>query len=442
MAHTFDAKLQIAASINNPVTGSFTCAAGATLLVVTLAYANGTRTGAPTYNGVSLTQLDQTRYAATSPEARCELWYLLDPPTGSSYTVSVPNPNTLSLEVVVSSYLAASGKRTVVDNATGTQNDNMGNPTTPISAADANGLLVGVIATGHDTWAPSGRLGTQLYDTDQGSWGSGHQYKILTAAGAYNMSWTNSGSDDLGIVAAAFSEAASGISVPKANIYAIEYAQGISVTKANVYAVLEAQPRVSQAPVEVIHGGDTPAVISQAPVEVIHGGDTPALMSQLVVEAIVSLSSTWEFAEIGSIAIDGEVDLTWEPAPEIQTWEFVEAGDIVLDGEVSIRSETAHDEAGDIVLDGEVEFDPIIPVDLKVTQTLGESLQTVQTELQVTQAQAEIAARFESELQLTQVLGEAFRRENSEIFVDQVLCEVLISGWRRTDFMPILARFF
>lgn len=235
MAFTLDTSAKIAAATSDPQTVNYTCGAGTTLLVVTLAYANGTRSGAPTYNGVALTQADQVRYHSSSPEARAEIWYMLNPPTGSAYAISVPNANALSLEVCISSYLTASGYSSTLHMASG-GSASRSNPSVSLTTT-VTSVLVAVVADGHDTFAPSARSGTSLYETDNGTWGAGHQYNVQASAGTKAMSWTQA-SDDWGACVAAFMEIPIGISVSKSNVYTVTGApEGISVSKANVYTV-------------------------------------------------------------------------------------------------------------------------------------------------------------------------------------------------------------
>lgn len=241
MAHTFDTKSKIAASISNPVTGVYTCGAGATLLVITLIYANGIRTGAPTFNSVALIQAGDVQYPVTSPEARAELWYMLAPPTESEYAISVPNPNTLSLEVCISSYKAQSGYVSALDCFAGTKISGAGDPTLVILTHGDGSVIVSCAACNSDDWNPANRSGTQLYDTDNGTWGGGHQYYLQSSAGSHTTYWWNN-NGNYGVCAAAFGEIQDGhgISVSKANIYEVlEPPLGISVSKANIYEILE-----------------------------------------------------------------------------------------------------------------------------------------------------------------------------------------------------------
>jgi hypothetical protein len=259
MAFTLDTKARIAPSTNNPVTGNFTCGASAKLLVVTLAYAYGTRTGTPTYNGVALTQADQVRNHSASPEACAELWYLCGPPVGSAYSVSVPNPNALSLEVVISSYNTAAGYSANFHLATGGNNASA-NPSVTITPTIANCLIVSNVADGHDTFAPSARSGTSLYESDNGTWGSGHQYFIQGAAAAKAMSWTQA-TEDWGECVAAFFEIRTGESVSKVNVYSVlDVPSGESVSKVNVYSVLDVPSGESVSKVNVYTVLEVPSV--------------------------------------------------------------------------------------------------------------------------------------------------------------------------------------
>ena len=306
MAFTYDTKVQVAASVNNPVTTNFTCGASAKLLVVTLIYAYGTRTGAPTYNSVALTQADQVRNHSASPEACAEVWYMLAPPTGSSYQISVPNPNTLSLEAVVSSYNTASGYCAQFHAATGGNNASA-NPSVSITPTQNNALIVAVVGDGHDTFAPSARSGTSLYETDNGTWGGGHQYFIQTTAAAKAMSWTQA-SDDWGCCVAAFVEVRQGVGVSKANVYAVAAPKkgvdvskanvyvvtappkGVSVSKANVYAVLEGDVKVAQVAEEIVYTTDAaPVQVAQTAEEIVYTTDAaPVQVAQVAQEIVLA----------------------------------------------------------------------------------------------------------------------------------------------------------
>jgi hypothetical protein len=237
MGHSFDAKTQIALSTGNPVTGNHTCGSGATVLVLAMIYEYGSRTGTPTFNGVSLVQADIARYYATSPEACCELWYLIGPPTGSSYEVSIPNPNALNLEAHVSSYSAGSGKRTAFEQAIGFGDVGLANYYWTSKGSGC--LWVGVTAGGYDTWAPTGRSGTAIYDSDNGTWGGGSQYYLQTNPGQIQFYWSGVSGDDYGVCLAIFNEVQQAVNVSKLAAHvAMTPAKGVSTSKVSAHVAV------------------------------------------------------------------------------------------------------------------------------------------------------------------------------------------------------------
>jgi len=208
MAHTYDTKANLIRG--RSASGrdlSYTCGAGATLLVLGIVVDGLTaRTGgAPTYNGVALTQAS-TNAQAVSGETTVELWYLLNPPTGAAYTIHIPDDNNVYFTAEASSYKAQSNYTSALRTAdlgsgTGT------NPTGPTHTGLASGdVIVAAIGSGATTWNPSGRTGVQLYDVDDGSYGDGGQYLIKTDANNTAMAWTFGTSDDWAIVSAVFKE--------------------------------------------------------------------------------------------------------------------------------------------------------------------------------------------------------------------------------------------
>jgi hypothetical protein len=200
-------------STANPLTQTYTCGSGATVLIVFLFYAGGTARsgGAPTYNGVALTQVDTQAKGTTSPEASTEMWYLLDPPTGSALTVSVPNAGGLAMGGTIMSRKAPAGKTTrfdagdAVDKATGT------NPTHALNVG-ADTFVVACVADGANAWSPTAFTGTAIHNDDWGTWGGSSQLIDHTgAAGSQTMTWTFGTSEDHGVVIASFKEVSSGV---------------------------------------------------------------------------------------------------------------------------------------------------------------------------------------------------------------------------------------
>jgi hypothetical protein len=192
-----------------PKTTDYDCGTGATLLVVTIVSAGtgagalrqGTNGLAPTYGGRLLTQGNSTQGGATEYETACSLWYLIDPPPGVN-TLSVPNTRPNTIYVVASSYKAADGYTSALDDNDGTGNTGSTNPTVTSTPTVDGDVIVAVSGQGYDS-APSGRTGTVLFETDDGAYSDNHQYYLQATAAAFAMSWTQS-SDDWCIVACAF----------------------------------------------------------------------------------------------------------------------------------------------------------------------------------------------------------------------------------------------
>jgi hypothetical protein len=205
MAHTFDTSLRFTGS-SSPVTANYTCGTGTTVLVLGIIVGGSTARagGAPTYNGVAMTAVYTGIMAASSPETNVDMYYLLNPPTGSAYQISIPNTGTKSLYCMASSYKAASGNTSALDvqnNATNTST----NPTCSVTTT-ADAVLIACVGDGAQTWSPTGRTGTQLGDYDDGNYGDGHQYYIKTGAGSQAMAWTFGTSEDWAEIVAAFKE--------------------------------------------------------------------------------------------------------------------------------------------------------------------------------------------------------------------------------------------
>jgi hypothetical protein len=109
-----------------------------------------------------------------------------------------------------------------------------------------NSLIVAVVASGADGFAPSSRTGTSLYETafeSPATWGAGHQYQIQSTPAQFNITWGGVGGDDFGVCIAIFNEIEVGISVSKAAAVAVTGpAKGVSVSKLVAYAVLATKP--------------------------------------------------------------------------------------------------------------------------------------------------------------------------------------------------------
>jgi hypothetical protein len=215
MAHTFGSTiLSRTSAATSPITRAATTAAGDTVLVLFLDVKGGTDRagGAPTWNGVSGVQANSTQKAASSPEAGVEVWYwtgAVPSGTGSlfigSANIVIPNTGSLTIFSAVYTGLAATGFTSAFDAANGT-NATSTNPTTNAIVSTVNGAIYfAAVAGGWQSFGPSARTGTSLYETDDGATGGGGQYLLQGTFGSQAMTWTQA-SDDWGAVGVAFKE--------------------------------------------------------------------------------------------------------------------------------------------------------------------------------------------------------------------------------------------
>lgn len=191
----------------NPATVDITLGSTARVLWLLIVVAGTTaRTGgAPTYNGVEMTQIGTTQNAGGTPETCAEQWYLLDPPTGASYTLSVPNTNTGTLCLIAASGAPAANKVLALDQSLQT-NGSSTNPGSTINSVTDGAIIFAGVGSGANTWNPTGRTGTQLYDWDAALWGLGAQYLLKSGTGNQAFSWTFGTSEDWVIMAASFKD--------------------------------------------------------------------------------------------------------------------------------------------------------------------------------------------------------------------------------------------
>lgn len=206
MAHTYDTKNRTEKDDSNPVLVSITPTSGATLLVLGLVmkYDVDRTGGAPTFDGVALTQAGSTQKSTT--EATAELWYLISPSIGT-YNVSVPNTGAEEINAVASVFKAGAGLVSAFDVVTG-GNGESADPSFNITPTVDGAVIVDVMGTGKDT-VPYGNTQTILYSTDNGSYSDNHQYALQATAGQITFGWSVA-YDDWAMVVAAFKTVSDG----------------------------------------------------------------------------------------------------------------------------------------------------------------------------------------------------------------------------------------
>lgn len=251
MAHTYGGGGRIPASgtttAANLATDSINLPAGTTVLWVSIVVDGTTARagGAPTYNGLALTAGNAKTDAGGTPETCAEDWYLLDPPTGSSYTLSIPNTNTRSMAVAYGYASAAADYKSVYD-AKGVTTGSSTNPTGTLTVTDG-AIWFAAVGNGATTWSPSARSGTQINDWDAGAWGRGAQYGIKSGTGSQTTSWTFATSEDWVITAASFKE------VHRYRPYLVDY--NSNATSSSSYTVSLAAIDVQPGDVVIVSAG-------------------------------------------------------------------------------------------------------------------------------------------------------------------------------------------
>ena len=218
MAHIFDTNLRFSGA-SNPLASNYTAGSGATVLVIGIVTAGSNQRsgGSPTFDGNPLTQADQTRQHGVNPEISCELWYLLEPESGSALEVSIPNPTSLILHIQVSTYKAAGGFTSDID-VEGGSSGTSASPSVELTPTENGAVIVGVFGDGED-FTPTGQTGTELNTTDDGLYSDSNQFTLQAIAAAIETGWTTqtygagvygggiyNGDDDWALVAAAFKE--------------------------------------------------------------------------------------------------------------------------------------------------------------------------------------------------------------------------------------------
>lgn len=203
-AHTFDTSARSSLQTTNPATLSYTAGSGTTVLVVMLAHTQASRTGgAPTYNGITMTQVDGE--VLNQQEVGAEMWYLIDPPTGSAYTISVPNTGAGSIRIYGASFKAQSGYTSALD-VSNTTNTDTANPSLTLTTTVNGAAVIDILADG-DPDVPTGRSHTLIGSADENQRTNEAQYALQATAGLITLSHTIP-SDDVAMIAVAFKEVA------------------------------------------------------------------------------------------------------------------------------------------------------------------------------------------------------------------------------------------
>jgi len=202
MGFGYDTKALSAELSSNPSILSYTCGASAKLLVVHIMTQGTVARGgtAPTYNGTALS--GGQKASGTYAEGCIESWYMLNPPTGSAYNISVPNTNAVTLQISASSYTATISPSF---DKYASQVNGLGTPSVNIVTAYGAALLVGVCAHAYRNAPTAGAGYVQLQSVDAGAFGYCDEYDLDAGdAGTKTVNFVPGASDWYNIIAAAF----------------------------------------------------------------------------------------------------------------------------------------------------------------------------------------------------------------------------------------------
>ena len=240
MAHTYNTKANIARR-NSAYSGSYTCGSGATLLLLTICVGGTTgRTGgAPTYNGIALTQVGSNLVGSSTV---LEMWYMLNPPCVDVIDLEIPDGNSVYYTAEISSYKSATGFSAL--RASGTAGPTTStNPTGPTHTGLASGdVIIALVGSAHGTWAPSGQTGTSLYTVDNGTYGNAAQYYIKVDVNDQALAWTFANSASWEIISAVFQE---------------ESSAKCWIGGAGAQLIYGEEAQIGGAGIQIVYGGDS-----------------------------------------------------------------------------------------------------------------------------------------------------------------------------------------
>jgi len=201
----FDAKSTTTGTAS-PLTFSHTCTGTDRLLTLGLAWRDDVARsgGAPTYNGVAMSQAGITQVKAGAggfPGASAEMWYLTNPTSGAN-TISIPNTPSLSIRAIASSFVNAHQEQSTVLDQTGGGTGTTANPSNSITPTMNLQIIVDIMSHELNT-AETGRNKTLLYATDEGVWNTAAQYELQGNAAETTFTHTI-GADHWAIAMASF----------------------------------------------------------------------------------------------------------------------------------------------------------------------------------------------------------------------------------------------
>lgn len=181
----------------NPATLAFDCGANATVLVV--AVTSNTTTaragGLPSYGGTPMSDSGQGSVSQGGGETSCELFYLIDPASGSN-SISVPNTNADSIGIAAVSFEGGTSAFDTSVSATGDDTT----PTDDITTGDDGCAIVAVMTSGARDEPSATAPSTLLYTDDWGNQVMGFSYYEQAGQGQQTMAFSTPQSETWEII--------------------------------------------------------------------------------------------------------------------------------------------------------------------------------------------------------------------------------------------------
>lgn len=208
MAIGLDGHSKVTGSGSGPLTLSHACGGVQRLLLVVFSGmrgALGSWSSSVTFNGAAMTLGAANESAGSSRNVRTEVWYLVNPPGGSSYAVSVSPSASMQGFSLAAISLTGIDQSSPVGNV-GTDAGNKSNYAVGLVTGVGDAWLVGGggIRNGTLGWAPQGST-VEVYEQASGSSttndlvGCGN-YLVCTGAGSYSLA-ANASGGNFGVMA-------------------------------------------------------------------------------------------------------------------------------------------------------------------------------------------------------------------------------------------------
>lgn len=178
---------------------SHTVAGTNKLLIVGVSIGDDTAVSTVTYASQSLTRIRFDEVLST--DRRSELWYLVNPPSGTANVVVTLDKNEQAIIGAIS-LINVDQSSPIDTNNGGTDPSGTTHPSVSLTTTVDNTLLVDVVSTVDGPMTPSAYQ-TERWDLAQDQLAGSASTNQTTNEGAYTMSWTNNGGVDQWAMSAA-----------------------------------------------------------------------------------------------------------------------------------------------------------------------------------------------------------------------------------------------